>query len=108
MLAKVSDDAPYELVALPTDDVDAPRLLGWYRTYEQALRARDADVLDQLAAREGWYTVVEHAIVGPGLCGPRTVHRVATALGVDPATGLIPGAHDFDDARQWLATIRQP
>jgi hypothetical protein len=68
-----NDESRYELFAL-TDGEDASvrRVLGRYRTYEAALRARDADVLRQLAATGGWYMTIEHVIVGPGLCGPQT------------------------------------
>jgi hypothetical protein len=102
------DDAAYELLAVPADaEETALRRIGLYPTYDQALRARDEDVLDELAARGGWYTVIEHVIVGPGLGGPRTAHRHATALGVDPAAGRVPGPDDLDDARRWLTAIRE-
>ena len=71
------------------------------------MRACDDDVIDQLAARGGWYTLIEHVIVGPGLHGPHTAHRHATALGVDPAAGRVPGPDDLDDARNWLAFVRR-
>jgi hypothetical protein len=102
------DHAPYELLAVPAGDGEAPlRLIGRYRTYDEALGDRDEDVIEQLAARGGWYTLIEHVIVGPGLEGPRTVHRHATALGVDPAAGRVPSPDDLDDSRQWLAAIRE-
>jgi hypothetical protein len=109
MLAGMRDDdhAPYELFAVPSSGEEAALCrIGRYRTYDEALHARDEDVIDQLAARGGWYTLIEHVIVGPGLQGPRTAHRHATALGVDPAAGRVPNPDDLDDARQWLATIR--
>lgn len=100
--------APYELLALPAGAEEAGlRRIGCYRTYDEALRARDEDVVKQLAARGGWYTLIEHMIVRPGLQGPRIVHRHATALGVDPAAGRVPSSDDLDDARQWLAAIRE-
>lgn len=104
----MNDDlTPYELLELRTSEQDASlRPVGRYRTYEDALQARDEDVLRELAARGGWYTLIEHVIVGPGLQGPRTVHRHATALGVDPATGRVPDPEDLDDARRWLSAIR--
>jgi hypothetical protein len=92
----------YELLAVEA----ALRRIGRYRTYGEALRARDEDVLGQLAARGGWYTLIEHVIVGPGLAGPRTAHRHATALGVDPAAERVPSPGDLDNARHWLAAIR--
>lgn len=110
MLAGMSHDydAQYELLAMPADaEETALRRIGRYRTYDEALRARDEDVVDQLAARGGWYTLIEHVIVGPGLRGARTVHRHATALGVDPTAGRVPNPDDLDDARQWLAAIRE-
>lgn len=108
-LANVSNDdhGPYELLAVPAGADEAPlRRIGRYRTYDEALRDRDEDVIDQLAAGGGWYALIEHVIVGPGLRGPRTVPRHATALGVDPAAGRVPGPDDLDDARRWLAAIR--
>ena len=99
--------APYELFAEPAGDEEvALRWVGRYPTYEEALRARDEDVIAQLAERGGWYTLIEHVIVGPGLRGPKTLHRHATALGVDPAAGRVPGPQDLNDARHWLACIR--
>lgn len=83
------------------------RLVAWYRPYEDAQRARHEDVLARLAAGGGWHTWVEYLIVGPGLQGPRTVHRLAIVLGVDSAAGTIPNADDLDDARHWLATIHR-
>lgn len=109
MLAGMRDDdrAPYELFALPSRTEEAALgRIGRYRTYDEALRARDEDVIDQLAASGGWYMLIEHVIVGPGLRGPRTPHGLATALGVDPAAGRIPGPDDLDDARRWLVAIR--
>jgi hypothetical protein len=105
----MSDDRlPYELLAVPVDrEATTTSPIGRYRSYEEALRARDDNVIDQLAARGGWYTLVEHLIVGPGLQGPLTVHRHATALGVDPAVGRVPGPDDLDDARHWLAFVRR-
>lgn len=107
MLGGMDDDtAAYELHGVTPDGGEPPlRLIGRYATYEEAFRARDEDVLNELAARGGWYTVIEHVIVGPGLLGPRTVHPHATALGVDPALGRIPNQGDLDDARRWLTTI---
>lgn len=102
------DDAAYELFAVPAGAEEAAlRRIGRYLTYDEALRARDEDVLDQLVARGGWYTLIEHVIVGPGLAGPRTAHRHASALGVDPAAGRVPSPEDLDDARRWLTAIRE-
>jgi hypothetical protein len=99
---------PYELLAVPAATEKAVlRRIGHYRTYDEALRARDEDVLDELSARGGWYTLIEHVNVEPGLQGPRTAHLHATALGVNPAAGKVPSPHDLDDARQWLAAIRE-
>jgi hypothetical protein len=102
------DDAPYELLAVPAGAEQAAlRRIGRYRSYDEALRARDKDVLDQLAARGGWYTLIEHVIVGPGPAGLRAAHPHATALGLDPAAGRVPSPDDLDDARHWLIAIRE-
>jgi hypothetical protein len=103
-----NDQLPYELLAVPAGAEEAVlRRIGRYRTYDEALRARDEDVIEQLAGSGGWYTLIEHVIVRPGLRGPRTAHRHATALGVDPAAGRVPSPDDFDDARSWLTAIRE-
>jgi hypothetical protein len=96
----------YELFAIRrTATGTAYELLGCYATYEATLLVRDEDVLAQLAWEGGWYRVFEHAIVGPGLDGARTVHIHGTAMGVDPASGRVPSPTDLDDAQQWLQAI---
>jgi hypothetical protein len=76
------DTAPYELLSSSAGAREAALYrIGRYPAYDEALRARDEDVLDKLAARGGWYTVVEHVIIGPGLQGPRTVHGTQARSG---------------------------
>ncbi|HET7328033.1 MAG TPA: hypothetical protein VF223_04225 [Trebonia sp.] len=82
------------------------RLLGRFASYERAMRERDADVLVRLAAAGGYYLQVDHVIVGPGLAGPVTEHRVSTALGVDPEAGRVPTPADLLEAAGWLAQVR--
>jgi hypothetical protein len=56
MLAGMSDDdhAHYELLAVPAGAEEAGlRRIGRYQTYDEALRARDQAVVEQLAARVG-------------------------------------------------------
>lgn len=66
----VNERALYELLAMPGSEEQAgARWIGCYRSYEDALRARDGDVLGQLTAQGGWYKLIAHMIVGPGLRG---------------------------------------
>jgi hypothetical protein len=96
----------YRLFAVVRDAEEAGlRLLGAHRSFEVALQERDADVIRQLEDAGGWYLLVEHLIVGPGLRGPWTVHPLITALGVDPAREDAPDAADLADACHWLAAI---
>jgi hypothetical protein len=52
------DLTPYELELRTSEQDTSLRPLGRYRTYEDALRARNEDVLRELAARGGWYTLI--------------------------------------------------
>ena len=90
----------YQLHAVAGDD--HLRLLGDYDDYPAALYARVDDVLVQLERNDGWWTRVEHVIVGPGLDGPDSRHELCTELGVDPADGRVPTSADLQDARAWL------
>lgn len=96
---------PYQLIRLA--GAGDRQLVGDYDTYSVALRARRDDVIDQLAANDGWWLRVEHIIVGPGVLGATTEHPFCTELGVDPAGGALPTPLDLDDARQWLANLHR-
>jgi len=84
------------------------RLVGTHPGYTQALAARDRDVLDQLRAGGGWYMLARHVIIGPGVQGPETVHRLATALGVSPGRSAPPDDVDLADAAHWLEATHRP
>jgi len=90
----------YQLHAVAGDD--RLRLLGEYNDYRSALHARVDDVLAQLERNDGWWTRIEHVIVGPGLEGPDSRHELCTELGVDPADGRVPTSADLREARDWL------
>jgi hypothetical protein len=97
--------ASYRLFAVPREPEAGLSLLGTYRSFEAALQARDADVIRQLEAAGGWYLLIEHLIVDPGLRGPATMPPLATALGVDPSRPEPPNQHDLVDTQHWLAVI---
>jgi hypothetical protein len=90
------------------DGDDDRRLVGRYDDYDDAVAARGRDVLDQLAAQGGWWTRVEHVIVGPGQDGPDSDHAFCTELGVDPDRDRAPTAADMQEARDWLEALHQP
>lgn len=96
----------YDLIAVAADGDRT--VIGHYDRYDHAVAARGRDVLTQLAAAGGWWTRVEHVIVGPGLAGPQTEHGFCTELGVDPDRESAPSAADLADAREWLDTLHQP
>jgi hypothetical protein len=87
---------------------DRRQLVGRYDDYDDAVVARGRDVLVQLAAQGGWWTRVEHVIVGPGRDGPETDHMFCTELGVDPDRANAPTAADMQDAREWLDALHEP
>jgi hypothetical protein len=81
-------------------------MIGRYPSFDEALRQRDEDVVDQLRAAGGRYLRVDHLIVGPGVGGQITACPVMTALGVQPP-GLFPPVQAvLDEARHWLAVIQ--
>lgn len=96
----------YDLIAIADDG--SRRHVASFADYADAVAARGRDVLTQLAAHGGWWTRVEHAIVGPGVDGPRTEHGFCTELGVDPDRDRAPTAADIADAREWLEALHQP
>ena len=96
----------YDLITVASDGSRTP--VGRYDNYDDAVAARGRDVLAQLAAQGGWWTRIEHVIVGPGLGGPRTEHGFCTELGVDPDRAGAPTSADLADAREWLEALHQP
>lgn len=96
----------YDLIAIDRDG--HRRHLASFIGYDDAVAARGRDVIAQLAAHGGWWTRVEHIIIGPGVHGPCTEHRFCTELGVDPDRDTAPTAADIDDAREWLEGLHQP
>ena len=84
------------------------RHLATFDDYDNAVAARGRDVLAQLVAQGGWWTRVEHVIVGPGFDGPRTEHGFCTELGVDPERHHAPNRADLADAKEWLDALHQP
>lgn len=95
----------YRLISLTGAGTGAT--IGVYPTYGDALAARADDVLSQLTAAGGWWTRVEHTIVGPGAHGPRTEHPCCTELGVPTDRAEPPGPDDLHDAAQWLKIVHR-
>jgi hypothetical protein len=103
----VDDELRYELFVLPRiEDGSSRKPLGRYGTYRPALHARDDDVLRQLREAGGWYSTIEHVIVGPGLAGAHTERRHSTAIGLDPCAGRQPAQVDLLEAADWLRSLR--
>jgi hypothetical protein len=96
----------YRLFSVDADG--ARQLVACHEDYDDAVAARGRDVLTQLAAQGGWWTRVEHVIVGPGDDGPDTDHAFCTELGVDPDRDQAPTAADMQDAHAWLEALHQP
>src|SRR4051812_38372351 len=91
-------DGSYQLIALARPRSAAPALgwrhLGHYPALDDALRARVTDVLEQLAANDGWLVTVEHLVIGPGPDGPATVLGHITEIGADPAEDRVPDPYN--------------
>jgi hypothetical protein len=105
LTAEQGDTLSYELMMV--DDDGMSHLVGCYPDYETAVRARVEDVLCWLARNGGWWTRVEHVIVGPGVDGSATSHPFCTELGVDPRDGRQPTTSDLEDARSWLLVVHE-
>ena len=96
----------YELMLVEDDD-ETRTAIGSYPDYPTAVRARVEDVLKRLRRNGGWWTRVEHVIVGPGVDGPQTCHPFCTELGVDRCGGRQPTKADFEDERRWLMAAHE-
>lgn len=104
----MSHARPYRLFASPPDgERDAWQFLGRFASYEAALLVRDEDVVRQLIEAGGWYVEVDHVILGPGLRGPETEHRLAAGVGIPPGPGTQPTQSDLDQTRHWLAQLHR-
>lgn len=93
----------YELQRVGTD-MQQTILLGRYPTYEDALHARDQDVLEQLEQAGGRHIELLHLIVGPGQRGARTAHQVACSVG-QPTAGPVDIAAELAATEAWLSRI---
>lgn len=97
----------YELVLVEEHYEATRKIIGRYPDYPAAVRARVDDVLHRLRRNGGWWTRVEHVIVGPGVDGPQTSHPFCTELGVDRCGGRQPTKADFEDDRRWLLAAHE-
>lgn len=100
--------APYQLVALDAPVSGHPqrkalwRDLGTFPDLTGALRARVDDVLEQLAANDGWLVEVEHLLIGPDPDGSVTVRSCLSSVGADPHSEHVPEPFEPGKVRDWL------
>jgi hypothetical protein len=96
----------YQLLALRICDtepsVPAWHNLGCFADLETAVRARVENVLQQLAANDGWMITSQHLIIGPGHDGPATPHSYVSQVGADPGDDRVPSPHNEPALRRWL------
>jgi hypothetical protein len=93
----------YRLFAIPAAGLDwrpDGQLIGEFRQLEQAERARDADVLNQLREHGGWRIKVSHAIIDRD---GAEVELDVTTLGVRPDREWPPDGDDLAEHAAWLA-----
>lgn len=110
METDLPDPSGYQLVALAPDGaVGGWRTVGAYRDLDSALRGHVEDVLDQLAANDGWLVCCEYLIIGPGPDGQTRVTSAVTEIGADPRSDSVPDPYDEPATRRWLlAAARLP
>jgi hypothetical protein len=83
-------------------------VIGDYPDHASAIRARDCDVIDQLAENNGWYRIVTHLVLWRDGYGKTGAWTIVTAAGVDPARPESPTLADMIDTRNWLDAIHRP
>ena len=77
-------------------------VVGDYTSYNDAIVARDDDVITVLAATGGWYQIITHWILPKGVGTREPVATVACAVGIDPSRPVPPSQADLNDTRAWL------
>lgn len=93
----------YQLVALAPDGaIGGWRRVGSYPDLDTTLRAHVEDVLEQLAANDGWLVCREYLIIGPGPDGRTRVTSAVTEIGADPSSHRVPDPYDEPTTRRWL------
>jgi hypothetical protein len=103
MTTALADLTRYQLVALAPDGaVGGWRRVGSYHDLDSTLRAHVEDVLDQLAANDGWLVCREYLIIGPGPDGRMRVTSAVTEIGADPHSDRVPDPYDEPATRRWL------
>ena len=105
------DNRPFVLIALltssPVRRAAGCRQVGRYRSLDAALHGRVDDLLEQLAANDGWLITAEHLIVGPDADGHTAVSNYVTQIGSDPGNERVPLPYDPGATRQWLLAAHQ-
>ena len=105
------DNRPFVLIALRASNrvprAAGCRQVGRYRSLDAALHGRVDDLLNQLAANDGWLITAEHLIVGPDADGHTAVSNYVTQIGSDPGNERVPLPYDPGATRQWLLAAHQ-
>lgn len=94
--------ARYRLIRV--DEVDV-FVVGDYASYNDAIVARDDDVIEVLANTGGWYQQITHRILETDRRGRRATWTLACAVGVDPNRPCPPDHLDLIQTRHWLTTV---
>lgn len=103
MTTELADPIGYQLVALAPDGaVGGWRRVGSYPDLDSTLRAHVEDVLEQLAANDGWLVCREYLIIGPGPDGRMRATSAVTEIGADPRSDSVPHPYDEPATRRWL------
>jgi hypothetical protein len=92
-------------VAPSTDPTVLIPVIGDFPDYAIAVRARDEDILQQLADNSWTYRTMAYWFHWRGPLGESEEWTTVTAAGVDPDRPEPPGMADAEDVRNWLAAI---
>jgi hypothetical protein len=110
-LGGADDDPSFTLIAImsptPIDARTQCRRVGTFASLTAALHGRVDDVLEQLAANDGWLVTAEHVIVGSGEGIRAEVYSYVTQVGSDPGGHRVPLPYDPKATRRWLLAAHQ-
>lgn len=89
------------------EPAEAGDFLGAYTDFDDALEARDEDVILLLGDLDGAPMLACHRIVGPGFAGPATDHAVISSVGRDHIEQTVDAVHaELRDTCRWLRAAR--
>jgi hypothetical protein len=104
-------ELPFTLIAMTSPSAIEARTrcrrVGQFASLEAAIQGRVDDVLEQLAANDGWLVTAEHVIVGPGHDTRAEVYTYVTQVGSDPDSERVPLPYDPGATRRWLLATHQ-